>query len=78
MRITVGSILGPLLAGVLADYAGLGVVYGLAALLYIPALATLWLMNDPAQDKAAKQRLGFAMLPMVSVSPIAPNPSGAR
>ena len=59
MLITIGTIVGPLLAGVLADAASLGTVYALTALLFIPALVTLALMHDPAQDAAPKRRLGW-------------------
>ncbi len=59
MLITVGAIVGPLVAGVLADAASLGVVYALTALLFLPALVTLFVMRDPAQDAAPKRRLGL-------------------
>jgi MFS family permease len=59
MLITIGTIVGPLVAGVLADFASLGAVYALTALLFLPALVTLTLMHDPAQDAAPKQRLGW-------------------
>lgn len=59
MLVTIGTIVGPLLAGRLVDKASLGVVYALTALLFIPALVTLTLMHDPAQDTAPKKRLGW-------------------
>ncbi len=59
MLVTIGSIVGPLVAGVLVDTASLGVVYALTVLLFIPALITLVRMHDPAQDAAPKKRLGW-------------------
>ena len=59
MRNTIGTILGPLIAGFLVDAASLAVVYALTSALYIPALFTLMLMHDPAQDSQPKKRLGF-------------------
>ena len=41
------------------DAASLGVVYALTALLFLPALVTLLVMRDPAQDAAPKRRLGL-------------------
>lgn len=59
MLITVGTIVGPLVAGVLADVTSLGVVYALTALLFVPALITLVIMHDPSQDTAPKERIGW-------------------
>ncbi|MFN2201965.1 MAG: MFS transporter [Caldilineaceae bacterium] len=59
MLITIGTIVGPLVAGVLADAASLGLVYALTALLFLPALVTLASMHDPAQDRLPKQQLGL-------------------
>ena len=59
MLLTAGAIVGPLAAGVLADATSLGFVYALTALLFIPAIITLFLIHDPAPAKEPKQRLGL-------------------
>ncbi len=59
MRNTIGTILGPLLAGFLVDAAGLSVVYALGSLLYVPALITLLLMHDVEQDRKPMALLGW-------------------
>jgi MFS family permease len=58
MLVVTGTIVGPPVAGMLVDAASFGLVYALTALLFLPALFTLTLMRDPAQD-AERQRLGL-------------------
>ena len=52
-------MLGPCWPACWRTAASLGTVYALTALLFIPALVTLALMHDPAQDAAPKRRLGW-------------------
>lgn len=62
MTSVIGTIVGPILSGMLLERASVGLIYGLHAASYLPALAALMLMRYSGEVAQRQHRINFAYL----------------